>query len=57
VEPLDVVIKTSNFDYFASQVIEAADDVIRLVDTGDLARHFSMKCEAEDANAAVNLLD
>jgi tripeptidyl-peptidase-2 len=35
-----------------TKVIEAADDVIRLVDTGDLARHFSMKCEAEDANAA-----
>ncbi|KAG0562456.1 hypothetical protein M758_9G144800 [Ceratodon purpureus] len=38
--------------FSVAKVIEAADDVIRLVDTGALARHFSMKCEAEDANAA-----
>lgn len=49
--------KIRNFDYFVSQVIEAADDVIRLVDTGVLARHFSMKCEAEDADAAVSFLN
>ncbi|XP_024379679.1 tripeptidyl-peptidase 2 isoform X4 [Physcomitrium patens] len=34
------------------KIIEAADDVIRLVNTDSLARHFAMKCEAEDADAA-----
>lgn len=31
--------------------------MIRLVDTGDLARYFSMKNESEDANAAVTSLN
>lgn len=38
--------------FSVAKVIKAADNVIRLVDTGDLARYFSMKNESEDANAA-----
>jgi hypothetical protein len=34
-------------------VIDAADAVISLVETDSLARHFSMKSEAEDPDAAV----
>lgn len=37
------------------QVIQAADDVIGLVDKDALARHFAMKSEAEDQDAAVIL--
>ena len=53
-EPLNAIYKICNFDCYVFQVIEAADDVIRLVDTDALARHFSMKCDAEDPNAAVS---
>jgi tripeptidyl-peptidase-2 len=35
-----------------SLVIDAADAVISLVETDSLARHFSMKSEAEDPDAA-----
>lgn len=31
--------------------------MIRLVNTDSLARHFAMKCEAEDADAAVSFHD
>ncbi len=41
------------WEHCGLQVIDAADAVISLVETDSLARHFSMKSEAEDPDAAV----